>query len=58
MYISTLFGFLTLVSAVLGFLGTGFGAIPEMRIVFFILLAITVISFILERRRKEKKYYD
>lgn len=58
MYLTTLFGFLTLMSAVLGFLDLGFGTVPPMRVVFFVLLAVTVISFFLEWRKKDKKYYD
>lgn len=58
MYLTTLLGFLTLVTGVLGFLGLGFGSIPLVQIFFYVLLAATIISFVIEIRSKRKKYYD
>ncbi|AFL81908.1 hypothetical protein Aeqsu_2450 [Aequorivita sublithincola DSM 14238] len=50
--------FLTIVAAVLGFLGLGFGPIEPAKIGFYILAAFLVISFFMERRNKSKKYYE
>ena len=58
MYLTSLFGFLAIVTGVLGYLGLGFGTMPELRIFFFIFLIITIVSFVFERRTKRKKYYD
>lgn len=58
MYATALLGFITLVTGILGFIGLGFGTIPNSRIAFVILLLITIVCFFWERRAKNKRYYD
>ena len=58
MYATALLGFLTIVTGILGFIGLGFGTIPNSRIVFVVLLLITIICFFWERKAKKKRYYD
>lgn len=53
-----LFLFLTVVTAVLGFLGIGFGVIEEALYFFYIFLPLSVLSYFLEARKKRKRYYD
>ena len=56
MFWTFIFFFLTLVTAILGFLGLGFGPIESAKIFFYILAAFSVISFIIERRNITKHY--
>ncbi len=58
MYLVPFLGILTIVTGVLGFIGLGYGSMPTFQIIFFIILAITIISFAMNRRKKRKKYYD
>jgi uncharacterized membrane protein YtjA (UPF0391 family) len=50
--------FLTVVAAVLGFLGLGFGPIEPAKTAFYVLGVLLVIAFFLERRKKRKRYYE
>jgi len=50
--------FLTVVAAVLGFLGLGFGPIEPAKTAFYFLGVLLVISFIMERHKKRKRYYE
>jgi uncharacterized membrane protein YtjA (UPF0391 family) len=50
--------FLTVVFAVLGFLGLGFGPIEPAETAFYVLGAFLVISFFMERPKKRKRYYE
>jgi len=58
MYLTSFFGFLTVVAAVLGFIGIGYGDTSLFRIVFFVVLGFTFLSFVWERNKGQKKYYD
>lgn len=53
-----LFLFLTVVAAILGFLGLGFGPIEPAKTIFYVLGVIAFISFLIERRKKRKRYYE
>ncbi|MEM0518895.1 MULTISPECIES: DUF1328 domain-containing protein [Aequorivita] len=53
-----IFLFLAIVAAVLGFLGLGFGPIQSAKVAFYIITVFLVISFVMERRKKSKKYYE
>ncbi|MEH6765104.1 DUF1328 domain-containing protein [Aequorivita antarctica] len=50
--------FLTVVVAVLGFLGLGFGPIEPAKTAFYVLGVFLVISFFMEGRKKRKRYYE
>lgn len=53
-----IFLFLAIVTAILGFLGLGFGPIEPAKIVFYIVAASFVISFFIERRKKQRRFYE
>ncbi|MDC8000473.1 DUF1328 domain-containing protein [Aequorivita todarodis] len=58
MFWTILLFFLTVVAAILGFLGLGFGPIEPAKAAFYVLAALLVISFFMERRKKRKRYYE
>jgi len=58
MYLTSFFGFLSVVAAVLGFVGIGYGDMYLFRIIFFVNLGLIVASFMWERTSRQKKYYD
>jgi uncharacterized membrane protein YtjA (UPF0391 family) len=53
-----LFLFLTVVAAVLGFLGLGFGPIEPAKTFFYVLGACLLISVFMQKRKKRKRYYE
>lgn len=53
-----LFLFLVVVAAVLGFLGLGFGPIESAQIAFYVFGMCLLFSFVLEWRKKRKRYYE
>ncbi len=50
--------FLTVVSAILGFLGLGFGQIEIAKMSFYVLLPLLLFAYFLERRKRRKNYFD
>ncbi len=58
MYWSILILFFTIVTAVLGFLGLGEGPIEAAKIIFYILCFLLLISFVLEGRKKQRRFYE
>ncbi|MCZ4318363.1 DUF1328 domain-containing protein [Aequorivita viscosa] len=58
MFWTILLLFLAVVAAILGFLGLGFGPIEPAKIAFYVLGVFLVISFIMERRKKRKRFYE
>lgn len=53
-----IFIFLTVVTAVLGFLGLGFGPIEPAKIMSYFLAALVIISFFIERRKKHRRHNE
>ncbi|HBC04299.1 MAG TPA: DUF1328 domain-containing protein [Aequorivita sp.] len=53
-----LFLFLTVVAAILGFLGLEFGPIEPAKTAFYVLGACLLISVFMQKRKKRKRYYE
>lgn len=60
MYFWTIiFSFLTIVTAIIGFLGIGFGSIVPAKIAFFVFVLLAIFSYLKERpKAKSKNYYQ
>ncbi|MGO3182075.1 MAG: DUF1328 domain-containing protein [Aequorivita sp.] len=53
-----IFLFLAVVTAIIGFLGLGFGPIEPAKIAFYFVGVFFVISYFIERRKKPRHYLD
>lgn len=58
MFWTFIFLFLTIVTAIMGFLGIGYGVIEGAQVLFYIFSPLLVVSYLMEVRKKRRRYYD